>query len=163
MATEQLIQPPFNPNWQGTKEDVAIDMGITRTDMLIMMDEMLSAVKDEKKVDSAYNRLAVKIVDSLLWKLFKVAIILFIISCTIIGIYCIYYFLIREDVDNIFTKVGNFAHQLVEIFIKLVTLIEKIYDMLVDFGEGAEKVVEEMQTHVLSSEDKLDALVLAIN
>lgn len=163
MATEQLIQPPFYPNWRAAREDVAIDVGITRTDMLIMMDEMLNSVRDERKVDSAYSRLAARIVDSLLWKLFKLTVILLIISCTIIGIYCVYYFLIRDDVDNVFTRVGDFANQVIQTFIKLTALIEKIYDMLVDFGEGAEKVVHDMKTHVMNTEDKMDAIVLAMN
>jgi len=164
MATEKLIpQPSFNPTCPQAADEVTIDMGMSRNDMLIVMDEMLTVLRDEKKADSAYSRLANKIVDSLLWKLFKLMAFLFVVFCVIVGMYCIYYFMIREDVDNVFTKLSKFVSHFVQLVSKLVELIEKIYDMLVGFGEGAEKVVEEMRTHVLNSEDQMDAIFLAMN
>jgi phage-related protein len=164
MATDKLIpQPSYNPSCPQAADEVAIDMGMTRNDMLVIIDEMLTTLKDEKKTDGAYARLANKIVDSLLWKLFKLLTILFVTACVIAGMYCVYYFLIREDVDSVFTKLSKFVNNFVQLVTKLVELIEKIYDMLVGFGEGAEKVVTEMRTHVLNSEEQMDALFMAMN
>lgn len=164
MATESLIpQQSYNPSCPVAVEEVAIDMSMTRNDMLLIMEDFRDSVKDDKKADTAMTRLAGKIVDSLLWKIFKIMCFLFLAASIVVGCYCVYYFLIREDVDSVFTKINNFFTGLLAVLTKIVQLIEKIHDMLISFGENAKVVVEEMQTHVLNSEDKIDALFMAMN
>lgn len=164
MALDRLIPPqPYNPSCPAAVDEIAIDMDYRRSDMLLIMEELVSSVKDDKKTDTAMTRLVSRIVDSLLWKLFKIICMLFVTVCVVVGMYCVYYFWIRDDVDNIFTKVVVFFRDLISILTKIVQLIEKIYDILIDFGEGAEVVVEEMRTHVMTSEDQMDALFMAVN
>lgn len=163
MALDRLLPPQYTPSSPPAEDEIAIDMEYRRSDVVVMMEEIVRCISDEKKTDTAMTRLASRIVDSLLWKIFKIACVLFVATCVIVGIYCVYYFLIRDDVDNIFTKVSSFIRDFIGILTKIVQLIEKIHDMLIDFGEGAEVVIEEMRTHVMTSEEQMDALFMAMN
>lgn len=163
-----LPQSAYNPTCPLTVEENNVllnntESSISKHEFVIIMDEMINTLRDEKRTSNAYDRLASKIIDSLLWKLFKIFTLLVLIASVIVSAYGAYYYFIREDVDNVYTRFVGYLNHFVELITKLVELIEKLYTLLVGFGEGAEKVVHEMKTQVLSSDDAMDAIFLAIN
>lgn len=161
MSNESLI-PPYNPSFQG-EDEVKIDIDARRQEFFLMMDSIVQTLKDEKKVDNAYNRLATKIIDSLLWKLFKFFMLLLLIGFLCAGSYCVYYFWIRDDVDSLFSQIVKSFNGIAALLSELINAIKELHNLLLSFGESAKEVVEEVQTHMLNSEDKMDAMLLAIN
>jgi len=162
MDEYQLIARPYVNERSTELKPESVGIEVNRDDVAVLMEEIIALANTERG-SKASQRLADRIVDSFLWKAFKMSIVFIVILVSVSILYFTYLFYIKDDVDNVVDGVRIFVNEIVELMKKLVEILELTYALLDKMSLDVEKAVHDLETQVMNSEDDIDALILAVN
>jgi hypothetical protein len=161
-ATAPLLkQPSENPD-DFASEATVIDMQALRNEQILCFSELIDAL-EQGKPTPATKRFTEHVVDALLWRLFKIAMI--ILACALtIGAFCLVYFLwFKDDVDSAVYSIKTFFIHLSATVERTLVMLEGIYKYTEEAVTEVKHVAKVMEKEVLNSDDPLDAIALAFN
>jgi len=161
-ASPLLRQPAFNPQFrdESTPRETAIDMELNRTEMLIIFDDLISAIREQNKPT---KRLLRRVVDAIFWKIFQMMAIITIVLVCSSCLYMMYFFLYKDEVDSVAARVESYYIEFSTTVTALVRVIEKVCEILATIDSRAAKAAEIAVEELQRDDDPLDALFLAVN
>lgn len=165
MADSLLLpQPAYNPQYAARREGIetVIEMGLSRTDVLIAFDELINTIKENKR-EKPVKRLGMRIVDYILWKLFQCAVFVMLLASGLLFSYLMYSYMYKEQIDSIFTHISGFASELSTFMARTVRTIESIHRIISAMDGEAARVARVAYDELQADDESVDALFLAIN